>query len=565
MSDRWRRLVLALGLMVLVTVGPGRIASAHAELETTSPANQAILSTSPSAVVITFSEAVDPIDPSIRIVDVDGDEVAAGGTNGDDSSTLRLGLDGTLADGSYVVAWQAVSADSHKVRGAFTFSVGEQTSTSIGSLDDLFTTGSSQTAVDGLLGVARVASYLGVAVLLGGLFVALCLAPTTSGSRRLALLLWGAAVTALVGTAVMIAAQSRLVGSSLLDWRSVTDTRSGRWWVVRLVVIALFCGLVRARTHLTGRVGRGVVASAGLGVLCVVAAGGHGISGRIIPLGYAMTVVHLVAMAVWVGGVAVLAAATARRDVWTLAGRFSPWAFVSVVVLSVSGLVNGWRQLGGIGDIVGSTYGRWLLIKVVLVAAVVVAAAFGRRAVRGHVLRRPSTPDAPVPLALSAAALDTDARPDRACGVDPVRHRRLRTAVVVELVGMGLVLAATSGLVSAAPPPLDGAGDVTASTIVGDRIAMVELEPATTGGTTMHVTISSPRGGFDRADEITVDAELESDGIGPIEFETFPASPNHVIAEDADFPVAGLWTVSVTARYGEFDQVVFDIDVPVGG
>lgn len=101
------------------------------------------------------------------------------------------------------------------------------------------------------------------------------------------------------------------------------------------------------------------------------------------------------------------------------------------------------------------------------------------------------------------------------------------------------------------------------TTSVGDRFAQVELEPARTGGTTMHVTITSPGGAFDRADEITVSIESPSAGLGPLGIETVTVSPNHVIADDAVFPVPGEWTVQVVARYREFDRVVFDVDVDV--
>jgi len=37
------------------------------------------------------------------------------------------------------------------------------------------------------------------------------------------------------------------------------------------------------------------------------------------------------------------------------------------------------------------------------------------------------------------------------------------------------------------------------------------------------------------------------------------------VGVDVDLPVAGLWTFDVTARFGEFDQVVFTVQLPVSG
>ena len=67
----------------------------------------------------------------------------------------------------------------------------------------------------------------------------------------------------------------------------------------------------------------------------------------------------------------------------------------------------------------------------------------------------------------------------------------------------------------------------------------------------------------DPADDIVVTAELASESLGPLEIPTQPAGDNAVATTDADFPVAGTWTITVTARFGEFDQVVFELDTTV--
>ena len=62
----------------------------------------------------------------------------------------------------------------------------------------------------------------------------------------------------------------------------------------------------------------------------------------------------------------------------------------------------------------------------------------------------------------------------------------------------------------------------------------------------MHVYLTSPSGGLDTPDEITVTANLPQD-LGPLDIETVPGGPNHVIGYDVNLPVAGLWTFDVTA------------------
>lgn len=523
---------------------------AHAELISSSPANQAVLDRSPTELTLEFTEAVDPIEPGIRVVDGDGNEVEIGKVDqSGGSDMMRADISDALDDGTYVVAWQAISADSHRVRGAFTFSVGQSTGTAPGVLDGLFDTESSGGSDSLLIGVGRFLSYAGIAVLVGAFVMCGLLLPTRVGSRRVGVILWASMGVAIVGTLWMIAAQAHLISGAFWSWGTVADTRSGRWWFARVLAVALYGGLLiplRSRLCPTsageasadgdgegdgGRRSWGIAVPAVLavGLLAVVAAGGHAITGDNIAAGLVATIVHLAAMAVWLGSLVLLAAAAPRGGFWETAIRVSPWALGSVVVLAVTGTANAWRQLGSIADLTGSAYGRWLVVKVVIVIAIVAVAIVSRRFVQ----TRPRE-DAPV----------------------------VRRTVGVELIGMALVLMATAGLTNSAPPP-EGAEVRSGSVIVDDRIVQIELDPAVTGGTEMHVYLTSPGGGLDRADEITVSAELPAADIGALDLDTVPAGPNHMIGSNVDLPVPGLWTFTVTARFGEFDQVVFPIQIEV--
>ncbi len=521
--------------MVVVVLGilaAAGTAWAHAELLSSFPANQQLLEVSPTEIALQFTEGVDPIEPGIRLVDSNGNDVALGDVDQSaGSDRMRASIPSTLDDGSYVVAWQAVSADSHRVRGSFTFSVGVPSSVTPGVLDGLFDGGSSSSSEDFLLGVGRFVSYAGVAILVGGLVLAIALTPSVIGARRVGALLVIAAELAFVGTLWMIAAQANLIGGSFVAWGSVADTQSGQWWIARLVAIAMFSILIPLRSRLVVRGGAVVAGALGLGVLGVVAAGGHAISGDAIVIAFIATLVHLAAMSIWVGGLALVLVAPAAGQFWATVGRFSPWALGAVVALAVTGTVNAWRQLGSLAGLTDSSYGRWLVIKLVIVAVVVALAAFNRRTIH--------------------------TRDDDASGI-------LRRSMAFEVAGMVLILGATAGLVNS-PPPLDIAEIASASAVVGERVAQVELDPAVTGGTEMHIYVTSPSGALDRADEITVTAELPADDIPPFDIETFPAGVNHVVGTAVDLPVAGLWTFEVTARYGEFDEVVFSVQIPVSG
>jgi copper transport protein len=530
-----QRVALLLAALAVVLTGilaAAGTASAHAELLSSMPADQEVLATSPTEIALQFTEAVDPIEPAIRLVDANGDDVEIGDVEQSPGPAhMRVALPAELADGTYVIAWQALSADSHRVRGSITFSVGAPSTVSAGVVDGLFDATADSSTDSLLLAIGRFVSYAGIGLLVGALVMTLALAPTQIGTRRVGILLIAAAELAFVGTLWMVVAQANLIGGSFTALGSVAETQSGQWWLARLVTIVLFSVLIALRSRLAVRGGVVVVAALGLGVLGVTAAGGHAVSGDDVALGLASTLVHLAAMAIWFGGLAVVLVAPAGGRSWNTAIGFSPWALGSVVALAVTGGVNGWRQLGTLSDLTESAYGRWLVVKLVLVVLVVGIAAFSRFTVH----RRDSD--------------STD---------------RLRRSVGLELAGIVLILGATAGLVNS-PPPVATAEIASASVVVDGRVAQVELEPAVTGGTEMHVYLSSPSGSLDRADDITVRAELPEQDIPPFDVEVFPAGANHVVGVGVNLPVPGLWTFEVTARYGEFDQVVFSVQLPVSG
>jgi copper transport protein len=550
-----RRVLVAVAALVggLGALSAGT-AFAHAELISSNPANQSILPSTPSEIVLRFSEGVEPVGDSIRLVDASGDPVPLGPLDqslGDD--TLRTPVPATIDDGTYVVGWQAISADSHRIRGAFTFSVGAATPTAPGVIDDIFAAGDSSPSESLLLGAGRFLSFAGIGVLVGALFLAAVLVPELIADRRIGRMLLVAAGAAVVGTVAMFMGQAHLIAGSYFAWSDVVGIRSGQWWLARLVAIALFVLFVPARSFLTSLPGRVEIAAAGLFVFGVVAAGGHAVSGDNVLLGLGATVVHLAAMSIWLGGLVLLLAGIPRDWFWWTASQFSPWALGAVVALAATGSANAWRQLGSVDGLTDSAYGRWLVVKLLLVAAVVVAAFFSRRMSRS---------DDPAAVAAGGGSDTATLAVGAAVAESQEPPPALRRIVALEVAGMALILMATAGLVNSPPPP-SAATTESASVVVGERIVQVELDPAVTGGTEMHVYLSSPGGGLDRADEITVEATLPAADLGPLDVEVVPAGPNHVIGPAVDLPVAGLWTFEVTARFGEFDQVIFTVQIPV--
>lgn len=532
-------------LMLAVFGASSGRAFAHADLESTEPLAGSVVEKTPSQLVFRFTGAVDSVPGGIRVVAATGAEIDIGPPERLDgsSATLAVALP-PLDNGTYVVAWRAVSADSHPIAGAFTFSVGSSSDPAPGLIDTLLDSERQLSGASTLLAGGRWASYSGMAVAIGVAGCALLLGSGLSSKRRCRLVLIGIATSA-IGTVLMLAAQAAITvnrWSGIREpdaWRAVLETSAGRWWAIRIIAVVMVGGVGLALPYITRRRTVAVVAwsLAVMATFAVVAAGGHAISGRAIPVGFVATVVHLGAMTIWIGGLATIAF-TATGERLALAHRFSPWAFGAVVALAATGVLNAWRQVGTFNGLTETEYGRWLLIKAVPI--VVVAAIAG--ATRWMLVK-------PKPAA-RAAAVDGHVA-EAADGAVP-----LRRLVGAELGCIVLVLLATAFLVNSPPARAVMVGPTSVSVVNGERIAQVTVDPARTGGTTMHVYITSTSS-LDEPDEIVVQISLPDRGIGPLVIDTSRAGPSHVTTPSADFPLAGTWTVEVRARYGEFDLVTF--------
>ena len=532
-----RRSLALLSIVVAVVLGSTGVAGAHAELVSTEPASGTVTARPPEAVVLRFSAAVDAVPGGIRLVRGDGSVVTDGPPGRIDGAdrTVSLKVPAGLGEDTYVVSWRVISADSHPVRGAFTFQVGDGPSRSVGPLvERLLTDQGGQTGAGVLLAAGRWMSFAGVVLAAGWLlFAAVGLSvavPTAAVSRASA---FGA-----FGTVVMLGAQAvgeRAAWAALVApsaYLDVFDTRAGTWWVARAVALAGVAGVA----GVAGRSGTGVAPRfvgpvVALLLVTVTACGGHAVTGRWVWLGLIATVAHLLALGLWASGLVTLAVggglglgADGRVG---FAHRFSPWALGAVLVLALSGAANGLRQVGTVAGLVDTDYGRLLLVKLAVFAVLLAVAALTRRASQ---------------------------RSDGAGLIRPV---------LAEVALVCLVLAVTVILVNVRPSISERSGPVSATAVVGERTAQVVFDPARTGGTTLHVYLTSPRGALDRADAITVTATLPARDIGPLPLEVFPAGPNHVTGPGVVLPLAGDWTIEVTARYGEFAEVRFRTVVTV--
>ena len=391
-------------LLAILALMPGR-AAAHANLADSDPAANSVLETPPSEVTIRFTEPLEAALSEIRVLDSRGEQVDLGDSalDPDDPTVMSVSL-GTLDNGAYTVAWSNVSTvDGHRVRGAFPFSVGEPLTASASAVSDEQPL--LQSPAEPFVRWLALVSGLALVGVLA--FRPLVSTPALAGmesegidslrsalSSNTATLAWGALTVFLTVSALRLAIQASVVyDASFIGalsgpvWSLVSETEWGRLWILRMGFAVATGVVLFAMRGRDGNVAFTWLAAAlGAGTLLAISRSSH--AAALVEIGNISLLndfIHMLAVAVWVGGLFSLAldipAALRlldeherREALSALIPRFSVVAGLSVAVLALTGIYSAWTQVT-VPEALATPYGRTLIIKIGLVAALLLIAA----------------------------------------------------------------------------------------------------------------------------------------------------------------------------------------------
>lgn len=324
---------------------------------------------------------------------------------------------------------------------------------------------------------------------------------------------------------------------------AVADTRFGELAIARAGLAAsLAVAAFGLRRRPDARFGEAIYVPIAAAMLLTPVASGHArVSGI---LAMAADFAHVLTAAAWTGGLAFVIAALvlARGERWALAARsvprFSMLALGSVTLLLVAGTVNGYLQVRTWRGLWETTYGLLLLGKIGLVLPILALGAFNNRYV--------------VPRLRAGLA-------------SVAERRRFLRAAGAELVLMAGVVGVTAVLVSAEPAhtALEQHGPSSSIVHIGPYMATLSVEPGRVGANEIHLDFGGHGSGGGEAgpDDVRVSATLEKAGIGPLHFQAQPAGSHSAWVARAQLPIAGVWTLRLEARRGEFDLFAQNVQI----
>ena len=325
----------------------------------------------------------------------------------------------------------------------------------------------------------------------------------------LAIMAWSGLALALIsGAAWLVLTAAAMSGQSVADalapdvlWTVLSQTTFGIDWLLRLV---LACVLAAALPRLLSaeadkpswlQAVAALAAAAFVGSLAWAghAIGGEGVEGVLHP---AADVLHLIAAPVWLGMLVPLAlllglatddaAALAAMRAATL--RFSTLGLVAVGTLLATGIVNTWYLAGSIPALLGTDYGRLVLLKIALFLLMVAVAAVNR-------------------LRLTPKLVD-----DRRTAAVANAQRQLRRNATIEA-SLGAIVIAVVAVLGALPPASHShhtselAIPVEASfqhIHTGEGMADIVIEPGRVGTATAAIHLSNDEGETLDARQVTL-------------------------------------------------------------
>jgi copper transport protein len=520
---------------------------AHAALASTQPADGTVVATAPLQVTASFDEPVGITADSLVVYSPNGQRADDGRATLVSSYEIAVGLLPGLGDGTYTAVWHVISADTHPVTGAFTFSVGAPSATHVGALSS----SSGDALVSDLFGAVRWVEYLCFALLAGGVAFLIVCWPEGGAVRGVGRLVTLSALGLLLSTLLGLLLQGPYSAgtgvSQLLSGTLVRTTLHGRLGPASEARELMSLLAVAAASFLLPRLpaaGTGFrrAAAVGWAVLTTAMAASwavsdHASTGVQSPWGIPADIIHLDAVALWIGGLAVLAGFALRSPgtpaVMRAVPRFSAIALGCVTVIVASGVYQAWREVGAWGALFDTGYGRLIQVKIAGLLVLIYLGYLARR----HI-RRGRFPGEAWEQSM----------------------RRLRRSVAAELAVAAVILACTAVLVNTATgrdtyaPTVSASQEFDTGGPGGTGTVHVFATPARLGPNTIQVYLTTAGGRAFVPAQITAALYFPARNLGPLPVTLTRTAPGQYRTDSAAVTFTGQWTLQIVVRSDAFDE-----------
>lgn len=548
MTGFFRRFCAVLLVVALIIVLGAQSADAHSQIDSSDPANGEMLKTSPKSISLSFSEDVDVTPNSIRLFNDRGKQVNINDSASAANGEVRISVP-TLEKGTYVVAWNVISADTHPVKGSFIFSVDSKLNNKF-AIDNDFdkyfaNSGDNQFLKIGFT-ISRFLIFTSLAVLVALMFFRIFILQGELTRKLNSLFL----ISALVCVASSVAAFAfyfsiaREVGlAGVFNIGAFPQEFSFRFGTVTLLRLGSLLGLSvvwkywRRPSPIFGFVFSVLLVSS-------LVFAGHAVVGTHTYLALLSDFAHLYSASIWFGGLIIIPFVIKGKNGLQIVRKFSKVALCCVVVIAITGVFAWWRQIGSIDAAMTTWFGQLVNFKTLFFVGTICVAFFTRNHLRASSEKNDS----------------------------PERTSKLLKLVYIESVLLVFVMVASALLVNSIPARTALSVPVSKQVSVSTGYLEITVDPPRVGSNQVHVYMLNKNGTPYPA--IETGASLTNDVIkatwsnkdkevSPIPVTMKFQGLNHFISLNSNVPFPGKWTLKVRIQISDFDVVEASIDVNI--
>lgn len=541
--------------LIIATVG-FPLASAHPFTEETNPVRFSNVPAGTSEVTVYYSEGVEIDFSVLKVFDSNGDQIDNKDTKYFEGDYSLVVTTPPLTDGTYTITSKVLSkVDGHLVDDAFVFAVGDV------KIDPalLETTGPSELIFFPEAG-ARFPGLVGQTIVLGAVIASILI----WGTQRKDIIkkdlskvesAYHSKFMSIVGFGLIIVFASNILMLTIQSLRLETSafdalqTNFGMTWIIRMILTIILLGIWFAMERIKNlsikkQIPLLVLSLALIGTTTMM---GHGAASEQEPA-IVLDYIHNLVTAVWIGGIIFFAFALLpvfssldekRKEKMSLLAipRFSIMVTIAIGVVIISGPILLWFLESNVGAITGSTYGRLIILKILIASAMVAIGGYHQFGIQRKAESN-----------LKSGSI--------------IVHKKLKRALRVE-VGLGIALLAVVALLTNGTLPAGEVQTVEAqqisygfSTIEFSEKAMfdIQLQPFTSGSNNLKVTATDFSGNpLPDMDGVKVKVSNPSRNISPIEIPMNPIEQvegeiSTKFQGDVTFGFSGDWQMQIEAQ-----------------
>ncbi|MBT2614257.1 MULTISPECIES: copper resistance CopC/CopD family protein [unclassified Bacillus (in: firmicutes)] len=373
------------------------MAFGHATVISSNPSPNEALDTLPEKITIQFNENIQPAFHSLEVFSQDGDKIQTQDSTISEQSEkiLEAKWKGTIDEGIYYIKWRVVSSDGHPIEGTIPFQFGNSA-----GLSDQNNSEVNESFPNSINVMLQSLQYICFAALTGILFFRLSLMKDSrlfEASRRTRLYLWlsyaGLAFSIFCSLPLRVTIDAGVGWTDAFNVSYIKEvlnaTNFGTIWIMEILILLLlflviYFMLENSLNKSLPFISFIIIAS----LMICKAFTGHTAAVPNQALAVLMDFLHLLSMALWLGGLlallVILPGLADRQSVqgdkktfyWSIIQRFSKWAFLFVIILIISGIYSSLQHVPTIHSLFNTTYGQLLLAKIGLMLIMIVLGGF---------------------------------------------------------------------------------------------------------------------------------------------------------------------------------------------